>query len=130
MSICTSCGNQNAYHTRSWYNDKLDRVDQMCNACGLDGPGDVVPDVYLPKIGMTFQAICDDMGNPIPVQSKQHKQQLMNERGIREHPDRLKDPKTWIEGSRDYRKKNFEQARPKIREAYRQYLNNAKRRGA
>lgn len=130
MSICTNCGNQNAYHTRSWYNDKVERIEQICNGCGLDGGGETIPDVYLPRSGMTFQALCDKTGKPIPIQSKQHKQQVMNELGLREHPDRLTGNKSWVEGSREYRKKNFDQARPKIREAYQQYLNNTKRRDA
>lgn len=97
-----------------------------CSRIRTDG----VPDVYLPRLGMEFQALCDKTGKPIPIQSKRHKLQVMNELGVREHPDRLKDGKTWVEGSRDYRKRNFEQARPKIREAYRQYLQNVKRRSA
>lgn len=36
--------------------------------------------------------------------------------------------KTWTEGSRDYRKKQFEKDRPKIQEAYRRYLSNASRK--
>jgi len=126
MSVCTNCGNQNAYHTRSWYDAKLERIEQICNGCGLDGAGEFVPDVYLPKTGMTFQALCGKDGKPIPIQSKRHKLDVMNSLGLREHPDRLKG-QNWIEGSRDYRKKNFEEARPKIREAYKQYL---KRKGS
>lgn len=127
MSECTNCGNKNAYHTRSWYNGQLERIEQVCNNCGLDGAGETVPDVYLPRSGMTFQALCDKTGKPIPIQSKQHKQQVMNELGLRECPDRISSPKTWIEGSREYRKRNFEEARPKIREAFKQYLGNQKK---
>jgi hypothetical protein len=76
---------------------------------------------------MTFQALCDKDGTPIPIQSKRHKQQVMDELGLREHPDRLAGNKSWIEGSRDFRKRNFEEARPKIKEAYKQFL---QRRGA
>ncbi len=125
MSVCLNCGNENAYHTRSWYDEKLDRIEQMCNGCGLDGAGEAIPDVYLPRIGMTFQALCDKQtGVPIPIQSKRHKQQVMDELGVREHPDRLKADKTWIEGSRDARRKSFEKERPKIRAVYQQYLAN------
>lgn len=101
-----------------------------CSQCHIPVQTSGVPDVYLPRSGMTFQALCDKSGNPIPIQSKRHKQQVMNELGLREHPDRLSSNKTWIEGSREYRKRNFEEARPKIRESYKQYLQNVRRRGA
>lgn len=98
-----------------------------CSNCPVPVQTDGIPDVYLGHVGQTFQALCDKTGTPIPIQSKRHKQQVMNDLGLSEHPDRLSG-KNWIEGSRNYRKRNFEEARPKIREAYRQYLNNARRK--
>lgn len=126
-SACRSCGSPNWSEMRTIMDEgeMLDSCSE-CSSFRADG----VPDVYLPRAGMTFQALCDKTGKPIPIQSKRHKQQVMNELGLREHPDRLKGDKSWVEGSRDYRKRNFEQDRPKIREAYRQYLQNVKRRSA
>lgn len=86
-----------------------------CSECS-DIRSEGMPDVYLPRSGMTFQALCDKMGNPIPIQSKRHKKQVMDELGLREHPDRLSGNTNWIDGSRDYRKRQFEKDRPMIRE--------------
>lgn len=126
-SACRSCGSMKWSEMRSVLEDGV-MIDwcSECSAVRADG----VPDVYLPRSGMTFGALCDKMGNPIPIQSKRHKLQVMNDLGLREHPDRLKGDKSWVESTRDYRKKNFEQERPKIREAYKQYLQNVKRRSA
>lgn len=123
---CSGCGSNKYSEMRSIV-EEGELVDSCsdCSQVRADG----VPDVYLPRSGMVFQALCDKSGVPIPIQSKRHKQQVMNELGLSEHPDRLK-PQTWVEGTREYRKRNFEQARPKIREAYRQYLQNVKRRSA
>lgn len=122
---CSNCGSATWYQIRTMM-EGTDVYD-WCSDCqtpvsGVSG----VPDVYLPRAGMTFQALCDETGKPIPIQSKRHKQQVMNERGLRECPEPLSG-KNWIDGSRDYRKRNFEQAKPKIQEAYRQYLKNVKR---
>lgn len=122
---CSSCNSMNWYQIRTMIEGT--EVRDWCSDCNTPVMTDGVPDVYLPRAGMTFQALCDKEGNPIPIQSKRHKQQVMNELGLREQPDRLKG-QTWIEGSKDYRKRNFEEARPKIKESYRQYLDNVKRR--
>lgn len=126
-SPCSSCGSVKWSEMRTLIEDKV--LIDSCSECSRIR-ADGVPDVYLPRSGMEFQALCDKTGKPIPIQSKRHKQQVMNELGVREHPDRLKDGKSWVEGSRDYRKRNFAQDRPKIQEAYRTYLQNVKRRGA
>lgn len=122
---CSNCGSDKWYQMRTIM-EGTNPYD-WCSDCEQPVSIGGVPDAFLPRAGMTFQALCDNQGKPIPVQSKRHKQQLMAERGLRECPERLSG-KTWVEGSRQYRKRNFEQARPKIREAYRQYLDN-KRRG-
>lgn len=121
---CTSCGNLNAWHTISRFSSKDGVMIDCCDQCGLEGGGEGIPDVYLGHIGQTFQALCDETGNPIPIQSKRHKKQVMDGLGLSEHPDRLKGT-PWIEGSRDYRKRNFEQDRPRIRETMRQWRERA-----
>lgn len=122
---CSSCNSATWYQIRTMIEGT--DVHDWCSDCDTPVSTEGVPDVYLPRAGMTFQALCDKTGKPIEIQSKRHKQQVMNELGLREHPDRLTGNKSWVEGSREYRKRNFEQDRPKIREAYRQYLNNVKR---
>lgn len=125
---CSACGSVEWYQIRTMMEGT--EIYDSCSDC--DNPVSVggVPDVYLPRAGMTFQALCDKTGKPIPIQSKRHKQQVMNELGLRECPERLSGEKTWVEGSRQYRKRNFDEARPKIREAYQRYLQNVKRRGS
>lgn len=124
---CRGCGNDKAWHSVSRYNTQSEEWEDCCDACGLDGCGDGVPDVYLHRIGQTFQALCDKQGNPIPIQSKRHKKQVMDELGVREHPDRLKCDKGWTESTRDYRRKQFEKDRPMIREIHKQWKDRASR---
>lgn len=124
---CNACGTEDWSEIRSVIEGS--EITDSCSSCS-SVRADGIPDVYLPRSGMEFQALCDKTGKPIPIQSKRHKQQVMDEMGLSEHPDRLRGGKTWIEGSREYRKRNFEQARPQIRAAYKQYLENVKRRGS
>lgn len=119
--MCRNCGNDNAWHSVSRYNSESEAWEECCNTCGLEGGGEAVPDVYLGRIGQTFQALCDERGVPIPIQSKRHKKEVMDKLGVREHPDRLVANKSWIEGTREVRRKGFDKDRPMIRETLRRY---------
>jgi len=57
------------------------------------------------------------------VAVKRH--QVMKDLDVRELAIRKLGEKTWNEGSREYRKKQFEKDRPMIRENYRRYLQRA-----
>lgn len=106
----------------------------MCDACGLEGAGPTIPDVYFTHSGQKFANLCDKMGRPIEITSKRHKKEVMDKLGVQEAGDRVHGAtyggKSWIEGSRDYRKRQFEKERPVIRETYKRYMDNVRKRGA
>jgi hypothetical protein len=128
--ICISCGNTAAYAVRTFYLNG-ERQD-ICNACGADNRTGAVPDAYFDAKKPTFEALCDEMGRPYEITSKRHKAEIMKKLGVSEVGDRVNGArgggKDWIEGTREYRKRNFENAKPSIREAYRQYLSNVRRK--
>jgi hypothetical protein len=100
----------------------------LCDSkdCGDLSMSDVYsPDVYLVRAGQTFKNLTDKNGVPIPIQSKRHKKQVMDELGVQEAGNTINGArygsKSWIEGSREYRKKQFENDRPKIQKIYREW---------
>lgn len=126
--ICNGCGNAEAYQIRSIY-DKGEVFDS-CDRCGNVSVA-ALPDAYLGHIGQTFSSLCDDMGRPIPIQSKRHKAEVMKSLGVSEAGDRVNGApygsKSWTEGTREMRRKSYDKDRPKIREIYQRYLNRASR---
>jgi hypothetical protein len=77
MANCAGCGNQHAYHVKTWFSKE--GKQEICNACGLSG-GTGLADVYFR--GPHHDAnIVDGMGNEILIRSKQHKKALLKERG-------------------------------------------------
>lgn len=127
---CQNCGNEKAWHVVSAYDPKKGIVSDCCDQCGLEGAGDGIPDVYLARVGQTFANLTDKMGQPIAIQSKRHKKEVMASLGVSEAGDNVNGApfgtKSWIDGSRSWRKKQFDKDRPSIREAYRRYINNAR----
>lgn len=124
---CSSCGSPDWYEIRTCMEGT--EVYDWCSNC--DDPVSVgcAPDAYLPRAGMTFENLCDKMGKPIPIMSKAHKMQVMREKGVIEAGDRQggsmgMPAKSWIEGTREGRKKEFnEKYRPilqKIRKDWNQ----------
>lgn len=116
------CSHENAWHTRTIYENGA--LHTVCDRCGLEGAGEGIPDAYLGHIGQTFAALCDNMGRPIEIRSKRHKQQVMDKLGVRECPDRLSG-KTWVDGTREYRREQFNRDRPVIRETLRRWKERA-----
>jgi hypothetical protein len=121
---CRGCGNKAAYHTRSY----VDRsgIQEVCNVCGdLSLADSAVPDVYLGKGGKNFANLCDDMGRPYEISSKRQKAAVMKKLGVSEAGDTVNGApygtKTWIEGSREHRRKQFDKERPKLREIYKEW---------
>lgn len=124
--ICAGCGNENAWHKYIVENREI------CDGCGLEGAGAGVPDVYLARSGQTFANLCDESGRPYEISSKRHKKEVMDKLGVREAGDSVNGApfgtKSWIDGTRDFRKKQFDADRPRIRETYRRYLDNVRKR--
>lgn len=81
--------------------------------------------MYLGHVGQKFENLCDDMGRPYEITSKRQKKQVMDRLGVSEAGDRVNGApygsKTWIEGTREFRRKQFDNERPKIRETLRQW---------
>lgn len=126
---CRGCGNEKAYNVRTRYEGEI--LIEGCDQCGsVNCEG--IPDVYLNRVGQTFSNLCDTMGNPIPIMSKRHKQEVMKSLGVSEAGDRVNGApygsKSWVEGTRDYSRKTFEKDRPMIRKVYQQYLENVRKR--
>ena len=131
MMNCRNCLAQDAYHVRTIYADG--QVYDVCNKCGdLRMDSAAIHDVYLARPGQKFENLCDNMGRPYEIQSKRHKKEIMDRMGVSEAGDRVAGapyvPKNWIEGSREWRGKQFEKDRPQIREVYKQYLDNVRRK--
>lgn len=91
----------------------------------------MLPDVYLEKSGQKFANLTDKMGRPYEITSKRHKKRVMDSLGVQEAGGTFNGApfgtKTWVDGTRAYRKKQFEKDRPMIREAYSRYLAEVKK---
>lgn len=123
--ICRGCGRE-ATHIRT-----IVESDQLIDQCEWPDCGNLsmvdsgIPDVYLSRSGQTFNNLSDEMGKPIAIQSKRHKKQVMDSLGVSEAGGTVNGArfgtKTWIDGTRDYRRKQFEKDRPKLREIYKNW---------
>ncbi len=124
MTTCRGCGNTEAYHKRAvWFDGD---VEEICDKCGnLPMIDAYVPDAYVGHIGQTFQNLTDKMGRPIEIQSKRHKKEVMDRLGVSEAGDKVggRDygSTSWIEGSRDYRKRQFAKERPALRKIFKDW---------
>ena len=100
---CKGCGNTNAYHIKIRWSQK-DGMRESCTDCGGFGIGDAYePDVYWPGHPYKSEHLCDALGNPYLLTSKQHKARVMQEMGVREAGDRNGGSRalphyTWREG--------------------------------
>ncbi len=102
MTTCRGCGNTEAYHKRAvWFDGD---VEEVCDKCGN---------------------LTDKMGRPIEIQSKRHKKEVMDRLGVSEAGDKVggRDygSTSWIEGSRDYRKRQFAKERPALRKIFKDW---------
>lgn len=126
---CSSCGSFEWYEIRTMI-EGTDVLD-CCSNCPKPVQVDGVPDVYLSHVGQTFENLTDKMGHPIEIQSKQHKKRVMADLGVREAGDRVNGAtygsKSWTEGTKAWRSKQFDKDRPMIRENIKRYLENKRR---
>lgn len=119
---CAVCNNEHAYATRSVFREGA-MVELGCDRCG--GVSASLPDAYLGHIGQKFANLCDKMGKPYEIQSKRHKKEVMDQLGVREAAGTVNGQRfgseTWIDGTRAYRKRQFEKERPGIREIFKRW---------
>lgn len=119
--MCRSCSSE-AYSIRTVVQEGtfVDFCDR-CSDVRIEG----VPDVYLGHVGQKFANLCDDMGRPYEISSKRQKKEVMDRLGVSEAGDRVNGApygsKTWIEGTREFRRKQFDKERPMIRETLRRW---------
>lgn len=112
---CAGCGNQNAYQLHGWYDNHLG-YQEVCDQCGDVRLSDAhIPDVFWNGKPYYSEALgCE-------LTSRSQKVRVMKEKGVRELGSQRLGDKGWIEGSRAYRRKQFEADRPKIRETLRRW---------
>lgn len=128
---CSNCGSLEWYEMRTMI-EGTSPYD-LCSECPKPVQVSGIPDAYLGRPGETFKNLTDAMGKPIEIQSKRHKKEVMDRMGVREAGEWVNGApfgtKSWTEGTREWRKKQFEKDRPMIRETYKRYLDNVRRQG-
>lgn len=115
---CSGCGSLDWTELRSMIEGT--EFYDTCSECLVPVQTDGVKDVY-------FRHPYESTSLGVEFTSKKQKAAYLAKRGFSEAGDRKLGEKSWVEGSRDYRKRNFEKARPLIRENYRKYLDNVRK---
>lgn len=118
MMVCKGCSKE-SHHIHGYMHEG--QYQEVCAGCGgLYSADASVPDVFWNGKPYYSEAL------GVEFTSRAQKARVMKERGVSELGDQKLGKKTWTEGSRAYRKKNFENDRPMIRETYRRYLDARK----
>lgn len=120
---CRGCQNEKAYQIHGWYDDKTG-YNEVCDLCGnLSSSDAAVPDVwwngrpyYSESLGVEFT-------------SRSQKARVMKEKGVTELGSQKLGNKTWTEGSRQYRRKQFDKDRPQIREVLKRWKETGRAHG-
>lgn len=117
---CRACGRAST-HIRTIV-DGENLIDQCDHPeCGnLSSIDASIPDVFWNGRPYYSEAL------GVEFTSRSQKAKVMKERGLSELGSQKLGEKTWVEGSRDYRRKQFDKDRPIIRETYKRYLENAR----
>lgn len=112
---CGGCGNPEAYQMHGWY-DADHGYREICDKCGDVRSSDAsIPDVFWNGRPYYSEALqCE-------FTSRGQKARVMKEKGVSELGSQKLGEKSWVEGSRDYRRKQFDRERPHIRETLKRY---------
>lgn len=121
--ICAGCQNPHAYQTHGYIGEGGHYVEGCDRCMQLSSSDASIPDVFWN--GRPY--FSESLG--VEFTSRSQKARVMKERGVSELGNTKLGEKTWIEGSRGYRSKNFAHDRPMIRETLRKYRENPKRNG-
>lgn len=124
--ICRTCQSE-AYHINTCLDDNGDFID-TCDRCGASNADTDIPDVYWPGHEYESPNLCDKMGKPYKLTSKREKARVMKEIGVRELGDKhhgapIMPTTTWTEGTRDYRKRQYNNGdRQRVAQVYKEWL--------
>lgn len=122
MMTCRGCRNEEAYQVHGWV-DSETGYNEVCDRCGgLSSSMASVPDVFWNNRPYYSEAL------GVEFTSRSQKARVMKEMGVSELGNQKVEPKNWVEGSRAYRGKQFEKDRPMIRETYKRYLDNVRKK--
>lgn len=112
--ICQGC------HLESWqihgYCDEFGQYRECCVKCGdLSSSQASIPDVFWNGRPYYSKALeCE-------FTSRSQKARVMKEKGVSELGSQKLGEKSWTQGSREYRRKQFETQRPMIRETWKRW---------
>lgn len=113
--MCSGCGNDKAYQTHGYVSSEGFYVE-CCNQCGDLASNDApVPDVFWNGRPYYSEAL------GVEFTSRSQKAKVMKDLGVSELGNQKLGQKSWTEGSRAYRRKQFDKERPHIRETLRRY---------
>lgn len=119
--MCSGCKNEHAHQTHGYISDGV--YIESCDRCSQLSSSDAsIPDVFWNGRPYYSEAL------GVEFTSRSQKARVMKEMGVSELGDTKLGQKNWIEGSRAARRKEFDKDRPMIRENYRRYLENARRK--
>lgn len=109
---CLNCASETFVTKKVWF--EAGKLQGLCDQCGTFFV-DTVADVF-------FKGTYKSEALGVEFTSRGQKAAYLKEHGIREAGDEPMSTKTWIEGSRDYRKKKFDREdRPKLRQTIRDW---------
>ncbi len=112
---CSSCGNAKAFQTHGYVAAQGQYVE-CCDRCSKRSPSEAaLADVFWNDKPYYSDAL------GVEFTSRAQKAAVMKERGVIELGSQKLGEKTWIEGSRPWRRRQFEKDRPVIREIQRQW---------
>lgn len=122
---CETCKNPNAYQMRTYV--EAGRLVDECDRCGdLGSDVAATPDVYWPGSPYYSKAL------DVEFKSRAHKAAVLKEMDVREVGDRINGSrglgaKNWVEGTREYRAREWrDHSRHKVRETYQRWLERAR----
>lgn len=119
---CRGCQNESAYQIHGWYDEKTG-YNEVCDVCGSLSSSDAsLPDVWWNGRPYYSEAL------GVEFTSRSQKARVMKEMDVTEVGNQKMPERSWTEGSREYRRKQFEKDRPKLRETYKRYLDNVRRK--
>lgn len=112
---CAGCHNEEAYQIHGWYDEKEGYLE-VCDKCGsLSSSDAAVHDVFWNGRPYYSDAL------QVEFTSRSQKARVMKEMGVSELGGQKLGNKSWIEGSREYRKKQFDKDRPVLRAIHKAY---------